>query len=149
MKKEIYLKHPHYFFFCIVLSSGFYLMFPSMRAIPSPWNLLGILLMAKGLVFLILAGLLFRKHKTTERFDKSTFLVVGGLYKFSRNPMYLGAIIFLTGLAILFGNALSFASPVLFFLVVRIVFIPFEEKKAEKEFGQDYLDYKRQTRRWF
>jgi len=149
MERKIFLKPPHYFFFCLVLSVALYSIFPSVNFIRYPWSLAGLLLMVKGLAFVLISWALFKKYKTPEGFQKSTNLVTKGLYRYSRNPMYLGGIIFLTGMSIILGNVISFVSPVLFFLVVNFMFIPYEEEKAEREFDLEYLEYKKRTRRWF
>jgi len=75
-------------------------------------------------------------------------MVAEGTYKFTRNPMYLGVTIALLGAAIFFGNALSFLSPLIFFLIMNYYFVPREEKLMENIFGKKYLEYKKQVRRW-
>jgi len=104
--------------------------------------------MAFGLLIIFWTWKLFINAGTKEDFSESKTVVVGGPYKYSRNPMYAGMIIFLIGLVILFENILGFISPVLFFLIMEFMFIPFEEKKMEKELGKKYLDYKKKVRKW-
>ena len=148
MTRKIFLKPPHYFVFCIVLSIALYSIFPSANLIKLPWNLLGIILIAAGIYFIYAAAKLFRKHKTPINFEKSTHLITEGVYKYSTNPMYFGAFLFLLGVSLLLGNIISFSSPIIFFLVINYMFIPFEEEKGVEEFGQEYLKYKRKTKKW-
>jgi protein-S-isoprenylcysteine O-methyltransferase Ste14 len=75
-------------------------------------------------------------------------LITSGPYRFSRNPLYLGGNVF-----IFFGAALLLGSPAA--LVITIVHLPFvdlfirrEEKQLEKEFGEEWVRYKKQVRRW-
>ena len=148
MKRKIFLKPPHYFFFCLILSLVLYSMIPQLNLIIFPWNLIGLILIIKGSVFVYLAWALFKKYKTPEDFQKSTRLVKEGLFKYSRNPMYSGGVVFLFGISILLGNIASLISPVLFFLIINYMFVPYEEEKGERDFDQEYLDYKKKVRRW-
>ena len=91
---------------------------------------------------------LFKKYKTSYKFEESTYFIKEGLYKYSRNPMYLGMVMLLLGIAIYLGNLASLISPILFFVVMDRMFVPYEEKKMENTFGEAYLDYKKQVRRW-
>lgn len=148
MKKKIISLPPNYFFFCIILSAVLFFIFPEMNKIKSPYNLLGLILMGLGLYLVGKSWYLFKEKRTPESFEQSTYLVTEHLYKYSRHPMYLGGVVFLFGLSILLGNLYSFASPIIFFLFINYMFIPFEEEKNEKTFGQEFLDYKKRVRRW-
>ena len=119
-----------------------------MNLIIFPMNLFGIPLMLLGFFLIMNAYYLFKKHHTPEKFEKSTCVVKTGLYKRSRNPMYLGGLFFLMGLSILSGNIISFISPILFFIIINWMFIPYEEEKMGKEIGKEYVDYKKKVRRW-
>jgi len=62
--------------------------------------------------------------------------------------MYLGSLILITGVSIALGNLLSLLTPILFFLVINYLSIPFEEEIMEKKFGNKYLQFKQKVRRW-
>ena len=62
--------------------------------------------------------------------------------------MYLGGVLILAGMALTTGNLAAFISPLLFFLVMHLMFIPYEEEKMESTFGDDYLKYKASVRKW-
>jgi protein-S-isoprenylcysteine O-methyltransferase Ste14 len=79
---------------------------------------------------------------------KNSALVTSGPFRFTRNPMYLGIVIAMTGLALLIGTWLAFGSVVLFFAFVNWISIPYEEAKMERQFGDDYRAYKLRVRRW-
>ncbi len=125
--------------------------FPVTQLITSPWNNLGIALM-------VLAGLsdfsslyLFFKKRTTPNPMKPEFttgLVTNGLYKFSRNPMYLGLLIILFGFAAYLGNLTPFLVLPAFYIVITEMQIKPEERMLEAKFGEEYLDYKNKVRRW-
>jgi protein-S-isoprenylcysteine O-methyltransferase Ste14 len=85
---------------------------------------------------------------TSERFEKSKKLVTDGVYRYSRNPMYVGGILILAGLAIFLGNILAFISPILFFLVIDRVVIPIEDEKTAGDLGEEYMEYKKRVREW-
>ncbi len=75
-------------------------------------------------------------------------LVVRGPFGFTRNPMYSGLILVSLGIALYFGTLPFFAVPILLFLLTNFVFIPFEEKKMLRQFGDQYTEYLGRVRRW-
>lgn len=75
-------------------------------------------------------------------------LVTGGVFGFTRNPMYLGLIMVTFGIALYFGTLPFFAVPLLLFVLVNAVFIPFEEAKMQRQHGASYTDYRARVRRW-
>lgn len=79
----------------------------------------------------------------------TTALALGGPYRFTRNPMYLGLASLHLGAALLFDSfwVILTLPPVLW--VVRRAVIDREERYLEARFGGAYLDYKRRVRRWF
>jgi protein-S-isoprenylcysteine O-methyltransferase Ste14 len=92
---------------------------------------------------------LFKKNKTPIMpGKKTTFVVMNGPYTFTRNPMYLGVVTALTGIAVYIGNLLAFVSPIIFFMATNFFYVPREEKLLESLFGKKYLAYKKKVRRW-
>ncbi len=75
-------------------------------------------------------------------------LVTDGWFRWSRNPMYLGFTVSLVGAAILRNTLVAFLGPVVFVLVIRTVFIAFEEQRMEAVFGDRYTEYCSSVRRW-
>ena len=92
----------------------------------------------------------FRRAGTQVRPDSETNnkLIVGGLYRITRNPMYLGMIFFTLGVSFWFGRPLMFLSPVLVFVITNWLFIPFEEAKMRRQFGGEFDAYTARVRRW-
>ena len=75
-------------------------------------------------------------------------LQTGGIYAFSRNPMYAGLLLVYCGLALLVGNWWTLLLvPVLVTVVQRVVILP-EERYLQRAFGADYTAYKARVRRW-
>jgi protein-S-isoprenylcysteine O-methyltransferase Ste14 len=81
-------------------------------------------------------------------FSESTTLITEGFYKYTRNPMYVGMNSFLLGLILILKNPLNIIFLIIFFFVVRNMFVLKEEVQMEETFGENYLTYKRKVRRW-
>ncbi len=98
------------------------------------------------------AGIIsFRQAKTTvdpRTPDKTSELVIVGIYNYTRNPMYLGLLLVLIALAVLFGAMSSFLPvPIFIWIMNRLQIEPEEETLAEL-FGESYGEYKLKVRRW-
>ena len=138
-----------YLLISIVLMVALHFLIPLVQVIPVPWNILGIVPIVTGVALNLIAGSAFRKVRTTVKpFEESSSLVTNGVFRFSRNPMYLGFMLILLGIAIVLGSLTAFAIiPVLAILMDR-VFIQVEERMLEVKFGQAWLEYKAKVRRW-
>ena len=93
----------------------------------------------------------FRAAGTTvdPRFpDKASGLVASGIYRYSRNPMYLGLLCLLIAWAFYLSNLLGFACLPLFVLGMNRLQILPEEIAMEKQFGDEYRAYRKSVRRW-
>jgi protein-S-isoprenylcysteine O-methyltransferase Ste14 len=80
--------------------------------------------------------------------EKASSLVVAGIYRFSRNPMYLGLLCLLLAWALYLSNLLGFAGLPLFVLGMNRLQIRHEEAAMEALFGDEYRAYKQKVRRW-
>ncbi|GAB3033125.1 methyltransferase family protein [Bowmanella dokdonensis] len=106
-------------------------------------------LFAFGLLLLVLAAGLFRLRGTTVDPTRAPDkLVTDGVYRLSRNPMYLGMLLVLLGMALLLNSVLSLVFPLLFFVLINRLVIPREEQRVEEVFGEQFALYKQRTRRW-
>jgi len=123
---------------------------PIGRWIHYPWRYIGIIFIAAGIFLSIGSGMLFRKLGTNPTPGTRANLIVNkGAFRYTRNPMYLGLIVTLTGTSILLGTISPlFVIPIVFF-ILHTQFVLREEKWMEEWFGQPYLDYKSKTPRWF
>ena len=125
--------------------------FPVAQIISPPWNNLGIALMLLAALMDFSSLYLFFKKRTTPNPMKPEFttgLVTDGFYKISRNPMYLGMLIILIGVAIYLGKLSAFLVLPAFYILITEMQIKPEERMLEEKFGEEYLDYKRKVRRW-
>jgi protein-S-isoprenylcysteine O-methyltransferase Ste14 len=75
-------------------------------------------------------------------------LVTRGPFRYTRNPMYSGLVMIALGFAFYFGTLPFYVVPVLLFLLCNFSFIPFEEAKMQRQFGDQFTDYLRGVRRW-
>jgi protein-S-isoprenylcysteine O-methyltransferase Ste14 len=91
----------------------------------------------------------FRKAGTSVRpGDEPSKLVVSGPFRVTRNPMYLGLELVLIGAFFLSKSLLFLIAPILFFLLIHSLQIPFEEKLMTEHFGETYREYRQRVRRW-
>lgn len=113
------------------------------------WNMVGYLFIAVGIALPVWGARIFKKHETNIIPYKSPdSMVTEGPFGFTRNPMYLGMLLLITGVAVLGGTLEGFAFPILFFIVANWWYIPFEEMKMAKVFGGAFTEYKSKVRRW-
>lgn len=85
-----------YLLLSIVTMAVLHFVFPVVKIIPFPWNLLAAIPFALGLALNLLADRAFKKHDTTVKpFEESTALATTGVFQVSRNPMYLGFVLIL------------------------------------------------------
>jgi protein-S-isoprenylcysteine O-methyltransferase Ste14 len=124
-------------------------LIPVMIVVPRPYSYLGIAVMLLSLALMIWTAKVFREKETGfQLHGGSSTLVTSGPFQFTRNPMYLGMLIWLVGLAILLGSLIAFLFPILFFLLANFFVIPPEEKRLEQLFGAQFAEYKQHVRRW-
>ena len=117
--------------------------------LPSPWNWLGLAPAILGTWMAAISARAFTKAETgLLPFDDATALVTGGFYRFTRNPMYLGMVLALAGLAIVLACLPVWLPVIGFALVIHHVFILREERFMEQVFGEAYVSYTQRVRRW-
>lgn len=110
---------------------------------------LGALLIGAGLVAIAWSALWFWRKKTTiEPHHDPSVLIVEGPYRFSRNPIYLGLLVILTGYVLWLGALSPVPLPVLFFAVLTRRFVEPEEDRLRQAFGAEAQRYLNGTRRW-
>ncbi len=114
-----------------------------------PWSQLGWLPITTGAGIQIAAYRGFRRQRTPVMPGRrSTALVTGGVYRFTRNPMYLGMVLILVGGVIIGGSLGPATVPPLFAWIVQRQLVEPEEKALDARFGADYHAYRARVRRW-
>lgn len=140
---------PTFFLASIVAMVGLHFLLPLRQLIHFPWRWLGAIPAILGLVLELVADGVFKRVQTTVKpFETSTTLVTTGVFRITRNPMYLGMIFMLLGLWIGLGSLSSLVPvPVLLVLLDR-AFIRPEEAMLRATFKDQYEAYCRSVRRW-
>jgi protein-S-isoprenylcysteine O-methyltransferase Ste14 len=104
-----------------------------------------------GIGFALAGVIAFRRSRTTVNPlhpEQATALVTGGVYRISRNPMYVGMLLCLLAWAIYLASPLSLAGPVAFILFINRFQIEPEEKILAAKFGASFSAYCASARRW-
>jgi protein-S-isoprenylcysteine O-methyltransferase Ste14 len=111
--------------------------------------ILGLLLLFSGVVVAATARGLFKKLGTNvPPWQPATLLVTSGMFRWSRNPMYVGLTLAYTGLAMLLNSVIALAFLPLVLVIMRTQVIAKEERYLEAKFGDRYQTYKAEVRRW-
>ena len=114
-------------------------------------DLISIIILLIGILIVINPIFKFIKSKTTIdpiKFKKVNKLIISGIYKYSRNPMYLGLLMIVISTSIFFLNIFSITTPLLFYCWINRFQIKREEIFLTEKFGEEYMSYKIKTRRW-
>ena len=114
-------------------------------------DLISIIILLMGMLILINPIFKFIKSKTTIdpiKFKKVNKLIISGIYKYSRNPMYLGLLMIVISTSIFFLNIFSITTPFLFYCWINRFQIKREEIFLTEKFGKEYMSYKTKTRTW-
>ena len=114
-------------------------------------SLAAALLALTGVLVAVAGVVAFRRAGTTvdpRVPHKAGALVTRGIYRLSRNPMYVGMLLLLLGWAVLLGSGLAALVCPLFYLWIDRLQIPFEERHIRALFGKEYDAYRQRVRRW-
>ena len=143
------IKPPTYLLIAIIVAIILNFVLPAMTLIPAPWTLLGVIPLVAGIWINLNADKTFHQADTPVcPFEASSALVTYGLYRFTRNPMYLGFVLILFGAFILLGSLTPFVIALAFVFLMDRMFIRMEEQKLAATFGVQWEEYKSRTRRW-
>ena len=111
----------------------------------------GSFIIISGLFIILSAIILLKKYQTTIsplNPSNATKLITDGIYKFSRNPMYLGLLLVLVGISIILNLTGGFFFILLFILYINLFQIIPEENAMVDLFKDEFLEYKKNVRRW-
>ncbi len=140
---------PHLLFIAGIAQISLDHLCPLVELLSTPWTLLGWISILLGIAIQITAVIHFRRHRTSILPHRpSQALVSGGVYAFTRNPMYLGMVLILIGGVIIGGSLSPAIVPPLFVWAISRQLIPFEETMLEQQFGNAYNQYRQRVRRW-
>ncbi len=140
---------PGYLFFTLLLMWLMSHFIPIYKYVFPPIVYFGIIPILGGIVMAAISAGTFKRANTgLVPFDEATTLVTDGFYRFTRNPMYVGMFLLLSGVAFLMGSVGALLPIPVFVLIIRNNFVLAEERFLKAAFGQQYLDYRRKVRRW-
>ena len=153
MKSKLELKIPPVLvtILFVILMWLFSMLLPGIQISAQFKMLVCVVLAGVGAFFSVAAVLSFRKASTTVNPitpEACSSLVISGVYKVTRNPMYLGLWLFLLAWGLFLSNLYSLVLSAGFVLYMNRLQIQPEEKALEACFGAEYLAYKNQVRRW-
>jgi protein-S-isoprenylcysteine O-methyltransferase Ste14 len=119
-------------------------------ALPETLRPVGIILMALGgaLGLACVGTFVTLGRGTPAPFDPPRAFVARGIYRFVRNPMYIGGLLLLLGLGFIArsGSMILFAILVSYLVHLGVVYL--EEPDLKRRFGEDFLEYERSVNRW-
>jgi protein-S-isoprenylcysteine O-methyltransferase Ste14 len=133
----------------LIAMMALHVIVPIATVVQAPFSYGGALLVATGAAMIVWSRRAFQAVGTPIKpFSGSTALIRHGLYRWSRNPMYVGVVLLLTGVAILLGSLAPLLVVVTFFALLQVGFVRREERLLEETFGDAYRAYRRSVRRW-
>lgn len=117
--------------------------------ISTPYNFAGAVFILLGLFVIFKCMQSFNAAGTPLRpFTESAALVTDGIFKYSRNPIYLAMTAILFGEVILLNNLIHLIFPIILICILNFAFIVREEEILKVKFKDQYLEYCRNVRRW-
>lgn len=124
---------------------------PSLTVAMPGKKVVAILCAVAGVVVALMGVVAFRRAATTVnpvRPRDATSLVTGGIYRYTRNPMYLGFLLLLLAWGVWLAHVLACAIIPLFVVFMNRFQIAAEEHALRDRFGDSFASYLRSTRRW-
>ncbi|MCA9426959.1 MAG: isoprenylcysteine carboxylmethyltransferase family protein [Candidatus Omnitrophica bacterium] len=140
---------PVYFLLALITMALAHFYYPIAVWLQPPWTYLGIGVLLLALGWILWAAYLFKHAGTTIKpYEESSALVLEGPYRFSRNPIYLGLVTILFGVALLFGSLSPLLVIPTFAFLIQEKFIKMEEGMLKDKFGEEYHRFCERVRRW-
>lgn len=140
---------PSLFLLSAVLSVTAGLLLPLGPPAGLPLRVFGAVLLAVGLAVTVTGSRVFARVGTNiVTFEDPDVLVTSGLFARTRNPMYLGFLVALIGVAGIVARPAALIGALIFGLAADRWYIPFEERRMRAAFGAAYEQYAARVRRW-
>jgi protein-S-isoprenylcysteine O-methyltransferase Ste14 len=122
---------------------------PQLEYLRAPWNLLGLGPLALGCFMAATSAAAFKRAGTPlVPFQPSKKLVLGGWFRLTRNPMYLGLTLVQLGVGMVLGSLAALLPLPLLMAVLHFRFVLAEEQFLDGIFGDEYRAYCASVRRW-
>ena len=140
---------PPFWFLLAVLGQFAFAWHAPVDTVPLAVSLLGWLFLIGGIALVLAAAQRFQKWRTPIKpFQDPKHCITDGVFRYSRNPLYLGEVVMLLGLAALLGTWLALLPIPVFVAIIRQIFIRSEERLLQEHFGRAYQSYRHRVRRW-
>ncbi len=137
---------------CVVFSGFLCLQIDEIHLFELPKSPLAVgwIFLTAGLCLIVLAEAAFltRGGATGAPADATKHLVVTGIYRWVRNPIYLGGALVLLGVSLAKQSPTLLLAALLFLPAMHFTVVGWEERRLERDFGEEYLEYKRSVARW-
>lgn len=145
-----FMVHPPVVALVFVLVAYFLGRFiPLPFVMPSVLRYVGAALVVVGVLLGLGAFLEFQKARTTlDPHGSTTQIVTSGVYRFTRNPIYLGFLLMIIGLPLYLGFVWGIVLAPLYIFLMNHLVIQHEEQYLERKFGDVYTSYTSRVRRW-
>lgn len=150
MKFEKLNKPPNYLLLSLISMLILHYFLPVFRIFDTPQHkVAGAIIILLGFGGILWCANYFRIYETPIKpFEKPVFFIRRGPYKYSRNPIYLAMVLVLIGSVVFLGSfSTIIVIPIFIYLMLKN-FILKEEENLEDAFGEEYLQYKKDARRW-
>lgn len=145
----IQFRPPRIAMFLLVIAAAFHWLTPVRAFSLFSSAALSLGLASIGFVVMIIAWWQFKQRAVaicpTANTDR---LITDGIYRITRNPMYLGVALMLSGTAAWFGTLPFYVAALGFFIIMDRRFRRYEEDKLAAVFGREYMEYKSKVRPW-
>ena len=138
-----------WFLFALLAGIGLQRIIPLGFALPPAYSMVGWVVVGLGMALLAWSELQFARYKTSHD-NRATVsaLITTGPFRFSRNPVYVGLFVLLTGLAMTLNTLWILLLAPLTLLIMQFHVVPREEVCLEQMFPDAYPSYRQSVRRW-
>ena len=152
MLTKLELKIPPVVVFTIALLVTWYFSTLDVIPLPNPLRPLGFVIFVAGGLIGVAGVIAFRQQRTTVNPHKpqnASSLVDGGIFAYTRNPMYLGLVVGLVGFAFIIRDASGFVFAILTMAYLQRFQIVPEERFMQNLFGDEFTTYCQRTNSWY
>ena len=140
---------PVYLLLAIVAMVALHYLLPGRQWVSGGWRWAGAVPIVAGVGLVGWVAVLFGRHQTTIKpGEVSSHLLIGGPFRISRNPIYLGMAMVLAGTALALGSLTPWLVVPVFVAAITRNVIPVEEAMLADTFGDQYAQYQARVRRW-
>jgi protein-S-isoprenylcysteine O-methyltransferase Ste14 len=147
--KSTKIMPPTWMLIAIIAMLVLHFLLPIANIIPILWNLTGLVFLVSGITLNLIADRAFQRVGTTVKpYQESSNLVTSGVFQISRNPMYLGMVLMLIGIAVLLRSLSPLLVVIPFAVLIDQIYIRVEEQMLAEKFGSTWQAYKAKTGRW-